>query len=87
MKRRIEPVDLGLNMGAAHFIEVKVSYTLGSPAATLYIDVFDANQHKMLPSPLEVAVPSSQLQAWNYDFSPVAQYAAQGINAALILTE
>jgi hypothetical protein len=80
----IEPTTLGLGLGKAEGMEIRVNHTLGSTNVTLLVDYFSPTGEKLNASPLALPVPPDTLAAWGYDFNPIREWCMQQVGAVSI---
>lgn len=77
----LKQTELGLGLGIAEGMEIRVNHTLGSTDVTLMIDYYSITGEKLNASPLELPVPLDVLATWNYDFTPIKNWAISQVGA------
>lgn len=80
----IEQTGLGLGLGTAEGMEIRVNHTLGSTDVTLLVDYFSPTGDKLNASPLAVPVPASVLASWGYDFGPIREWCMEQVGAVAV---
>lgn len=80
----IEQTALGLGLGTAEGMEIRVNHTLGSTDVTLLVDYFSPTGEKLNASPLAVPVPASVLASWGYDFGPIREWCMEQVGAVAV---
>lgn len=80
----INPTALGLGLGTAEGMEIRVNHTLGSTDVTLLVDYFSPTGEKLNASPLSLPVPPEVLASWGYDFGPIREWCMEQVGAVAV---
>lgn len=80
----IKKTDLGLGLGKAEGMEIRVNHTIGSTDVKLLIDYYDIFGEKLTASPKEIPVPLEVLQQWGYDFSQIKNWVLNQVGATAV---
>ena len=80
-KIAIQPVQLGLNLGEAHFVAIHVNYFLGSSDVVLNVIYYDSIGLQLNASPHQLLVTQEVIESWNLNFAPVREWVLNTIEA------
>ncbi|NBW14126.1 MAG: hypothetical protein EBR82_39625 [Caulobacteraceae bacterium] len=80
----INQTDLGLGLGTAEGMEIRVNHTLGSTNVTLLVDYFSPTGDKLNASPLSLPVPADVLASWGYDFTQIREWCLDKVGAVAV---
>ena len=77
----IEQTELGLGLGLAEGMEIRVNHTMGSTDVTLLVDYFSITGEKLNATPLPIKVPPSVLADWGYNFDQIREWCLDKVGA------